>query len=428
MNSQVLQTFPAFRLRPPADDFASAEVVDVHDPVVGQVDAAGGTYRGRAGTDAGPRRNDALQAAEDVAMLHIALHGPADAEHQPYSGVAQARAAVALVPLQRQEIVDSAARAYFFHALRQPHVAAILDGLEAIVREHFAIGTRSGCLRVACLLEQVREPARALLAQVTGDERDWMAYALARLLAFTELALARLDATTTKPSADLDGPFLDPHSADQALATVFRTYRDVQAGAHALPSRPDGILRALGNLDAAAAQLPSGPCARNRADCRTAASALDELAATARSVEASAPGTAAEVRTLAQELSAIATDTSARLESTALLLEDADRRGTVRTILSTLQNAQLGPETDIGTRSVRVGDTDTGPIRRTEDGRWTGPGITDPYRSPEGAAAALIGNVRDRQAAAGHRPAPALDPAPLEPTCPTPTRPGCTPF
>lgn len=402
MNSQVLQTFPAFRLRLPADDFASAEVVDVHDLVVGQVDAADGMYRGRAGTDAGPRRNDALRAAEDVAVFHIALHGPAGAEHQPYSGAAQARAAVALVPLQRQEIVDSAARAYFFHALRQPHVAAILDGLDAVVREHFAIGTCAGCLRVARLLEQVREPARALLAQVTGDERDWMAYPLARLLAFTELALARLGVTTTQPSADLDGPFPDPHSADQALATGFRTYRDVQVGARSLPSLPASALHALGALDAAAAQLPSGPVAKTRADCRTAASALDELAAAARIVEASTPSTAVEVRALAQELAAIATDTSNRLESTALLLEDASRHGGVRTILTTLQNAVLSPETDAGTRSVRVGDTETGPIRRTDNGRWTGPGITDPHHSPEGAAAALIDTVRDRQAAAGH--------------------------
>ncbi|WP_019061406.1 hypothetical protein [Streptomyces prunicolor] len=402
MNSQVLQMFPAFRLRPPADDFASAEVVNVHDLVVGQVDAAGGTYRGRAGTDAGPRRTDALRAAEDVAMFHIALHGPAGAEQQPYSGVAQAQAAVALIPLQRQEIVDSAARAYFFHALRQPHVAAILGGLDAIVREHFAIGTRGGCLRVIRLLEQVREPARALLAQVTGDEREWMAYPLARLLAFTELALARLGATTTKPSADLDGPFPDPHTADQALATTFRTYRDVQAGVRALPSLPTSALHTLGALDAAAAQLPSGPCAKNRADCRTAASALDELAAAARSVGASAPATAAEVRALAQELSAIATDTSTRLESTALLLGDASRHGSVRTILTTLQGAELGPETDAGTRSLLVGDTETGPIRRTDNGRWTGPGITDPYHSPEGAAAALIDTIRDRQAASGH--------------------------
>lgn len=398
MKCQVLKAFPAFRVRPPAHDSAAAEVVDANDLVVGQVDTVAGTYRGHAGTDAGPRRTDALRAAEDVAVFHIALHGPSVAEHQPYSGAAEARAAIALIPRQRQEIVDSAARAYFFHFLRQPHVAAVLDGLEAIED-----GTPAGCLRVVRILEQVREPARALLAQTTGDEREWMACPLARLLAFTELAAARLGATAANPSADLDGPFRDPHAADEAHATVFRTYGDVQAGAHALPSLPDGILRALGDLDAAAAQLPSGPCARNRADCRTTASALDELAATARSVEGSAPGTAAEVRTLAQELSAIAIDTSARLESTALLIEDAERHGTIRTILSALQNAQLGPETDIGTRPVRVGDIDTGSIRRTEDGRWTGPGITDPYCSPEGAAAALIDNVRNRQAAAGHR-------------------------
>lgn len=136
MNIPVLQAFPAFRLRPPADCSASAEVVDANDVVVGQVDAAGGAYRGHAGTDAGPQRTDALRAAEDVAMFRIALHGPAGAEHLPYTGVAQAQAAVALIPLQRQEIVDSSARAYFFHALRQPQVAAILDGLDVIVREH----------------------------------------------------------------------------------------------------------------------------------------------------------------------------------------------------------------------------------------------------------------------------------------------------
>ncbi|MFI5702614.1 hypothetical protein ACIA78_21520 [Streptomyces xanthochromogenes] len=96
MNSPVLQAFPAFRLRPPADCSASAEVVDANDVVVGQVDAAGGAYRGHAGTDAGPQRTDALRAAEDVAVFRIALHGPAGAEHLPYTGVAQG-----------QEIVDS---------------------------------------------------------------------------------------------------------------------------------------------------------------------------------------------------------------------------------------------------------------------------------------------------------------------------------
>ncbi|MEU2990086.1 hypothetical protein [Streptomyces sp. NPDC001758] len=403
MNSPVLQAFPAFRLRPPADGSASAEVVDANDVVVGQVDAAGGAYRGRVGTDVGPRRTDAPRAAEDVGVFHIALHGTADAEHQPYSSVSEARAALSPIPLQRQEIVDSAARAYFFHALRQPHVAAILDGLEAIVREHDASGTRGGCLRVVRLLDQVREPARALLSDATGDEREWMAFPLARLLAFTELATARLGATASKPPSDLDGPFPDPHAADQALATAFRTYRDVQAGTRTLASLPDDTLHALAALDAAAAQLPSGPCAKNRADCRAAASALDELATAARSVEASAPDTAPEVRALAQELSAIATDTSARLESTALLLEDAGRHGSVRTILSALQDAELGRETDAGTRSVRVDDTETGPIRYTENGRWTGPGITDPYHSPEGAAAALINTFRARQATARTR-------------------------
>ncbi|MDX3275563.1 MULTISPECIES: hypothetical protein [Streptomyces] len=396
MNSPVLQAFPAFRLRPPADGSASAEVVDANDLVVGQVDAAGGAYRGRVGTDVGPRRTDAPRAAEDVGVFHIALHATADAEHQPYSSVFEARAALSPIPLQRQEIVDSAARAYFFHALRQPHVAAILDGLEAIVREHDASGTRGGCLRVVRLLDQVREPARALLSDATGDEREWMAFPLARLLAFTELVTARLGATASKPPSDLDGPFPDPHTADRALATAFRTYRDVQAGVRALPSLPTSALHTLGALDAAAAQLPSGPCAKNRADCRAAASALDELAAAARNVEASA--TAAEVRTLALELSAIATDTSARLEATALLLEDASRHGSVRTILTTLHDAELGPETDAGTRSLLVDDSEAGPIRRTDNGRWTGPGITDPYRSPEGAAAALINTFRDRQA------------------------------
>ncbi|MDX3519463.1 hypothetical protein [Streptomyces scabiei] len=402
MNRQV-KAFPAFRLRPPAEDSAPADVIDANDLVVGQVGAAAGGYRGRAGGDSGPKRTDALRAAEDVAVFHIALHGPAGAEHQPYSSASEARAAVALIPLQRQEIVDSAARAYFFHALRQEHVAAILDGLEAIVREHFAIGTRGGCRRVARLLDQVRKPARALLSQATGDERDWMAFPLARLLAFTEMAASRLSATATVPPSDLDGPFPDPHSADQALATAFRTYRDVQALANALPTLPEATLHALGTLDDAAAQLPSGPCAKNRADCRTASSRLDELATAARNLDAAAPDTAVDVHALAQELSAIVADTSARLNATALLLEDAGRHGSVRTILSTLQEAELGSESDAGTRSVRVGDTETGPIRRTEDGRWTGPGITDPYRSPEGAAAALIDHSRERQAAARPR-------------------------
>ncbi|MGW3973884.1 hypothetical protein ACWEFD_31920 [Streptomyces ardesiacus] len=370
MNSPVLQAFPAFRLRPPADGSASAEVVDANDVVVGQVAAAGGAYRGRVGTDAGPGART-LRGRPKTSWSSISPCTPRPTQstsRTPVSPRPGPRSPP--IPLQRQEIVDSAARAYFFHALRQQHVAAILDGLEAIVREHDAPGTRGGCLRVVRLLDQVRETARALLSEATGDEREWMSF---------------------------------PHAADQALATAFRTYRDVQAGTRTLASLPDDALHALAALDAAAAQLPSGPCAKNRADCRAAASAPNELATAVRSVEASAPDIAPEVRALAQELSAIATDTSARLESTALLLEDAGRHGSVRTILSALQDAELGPETDAGTRSVRVDDTETGPIRHTENGRWTGPGITDPYHSPEGAAAALINTFRDRQATARTR-------------------------
>lgn len=401
MTSQVLPAFPAFRLSPSADAATRADVTDADGMVLGQVSSGDGGHRGRACTDSGPLRADPVQAAEDVVVFHIALNGLSGPQ-QPYSGITEARVAVSLIPLQRQDLIDAAARAYFFDVMRQQHVSTLLPALDAIARERSAVTTLSGCRRIVRLLDYVREPARALLSQATGDERDWMALPLARTFAFTELASARLDATAATPPSDLGGPFTSPHDADEALSTAFRTYRDLQA--HTLSSLPDATRHALSTLDTAATHLPSGPCAKSRTACCNTASALDKLADAAYSLEATVPPDAIGISTLARELSGIAADTSSRLASTALLLHDASRFGGARAILSILQDTELGPETDTATRSVRIAHTETGPIRRTPDGHWTGPGITQPYHSPEAAAAALVNAFRDRQTTASTHP------------------------
>ncbi|MEU5476707.1 hypothetical protein [Streptomyces mirabilis] len=398
MTIHALSAFPAFRLGPATG--AAHDVLGPDDQVVGQV-ATGSPTRGRAGVDLGPVRQDVQRAAEDAVMLHIAAHGLPDSTPEPYSGAGEARVAVGLPLLQETELIDSAARAFHFRYLRQEHVAAILDGMETLRRERDGVGARAGCRRLARLLHLVRDPARALLSEITGDAREWLVFPLARLLTFTEQAIARLEATAERPPADLIGRFPDRHAADQLLDTLHRAYREVQAEASTLP-RPRALPEALRALEAVVQKLPNGPCASTAEACRTTAAALDAVADAARMVTAAAaelptPGTAA------RESEELATEGRVRLHFTACVLDDAGRLGTVRAITDTLNDAELGPEHSDGTRSIRVGGQEIGPIRRTGDGWWGGPGIDEPLHSPEGAAAVLVHAHRARQKAARER-------------------------
>ncbi|MFH0246380.1 hypothetical protein ACGRHY_29065 [Streptomyces sp. HK10] len=399
MNALDLPSFPPFRLLPTAGPGAAHDVVGPDDQVVGQVDTTSG-FRGRAGRDTGPRRHTASAAAEDTVMFHIALHGLPAQERQPYPGVAEARAAVALIPLQRQEIVDTSARAFYFHALRQPHVAAVLDGLEAVAQEASSVGTRTGCRRVARLLHLVRAPAHALLSEITGEAREWMAFPLARLLTTTLQSITRLEATTDRPPADLLGRFPTPHAADWLLDTLQRTWRELQAGIPDSPAAPASLSRALETLRSTVEKLPSRPCARTERDCRATAAALDAIAAAARTSAAGIPDSPQKLQGLVRELEALAVDGSERLEATARLLADTGRLGTVRTITQDLERAELGPESADGNRPVQVGRHEIGLIHRTGQDGWTGPDITEPYHSPEGAATALVRAHFAREAAA----------------------------
>ncbi|MGW0334268.1 hypothetical protein ACWD0J_20770 [Streptomyces sp. NPDC003011] len=386
MTTHTLSAFPAFRLVP-ATGMAAHDVLGPDDQVVGQV-PTGTPTRGRAGSDLGPVRQDVQRAAEDAVMLHIAAHGLPDGPPEPYSRVDEARVAVGLPLLQETELIDSAARAFHFHYLRQQHVAALLDGLETLRRERDGVGARAGCRRLARLLHLVRDPARALLSEITGDARQWLVFPVARLLTFTEQAIARLEATAATPPADLTGRFPDRYAADQLLETLHRAYREVQAEVAHLP-RLQPLAEDMRSLDAAVQTLPNGPCAGSAAQCRTTAAALDTVADAAHTLRAAArslPGPWAP----AGEVEALAAQGSARLEATARVLDDAHRLGTVRAIVDTLHDAVIGPEEADGTRPVRVSGREAGPIRRTGDGRWSGPGIDEPYHSPEGAAAALV--------------------------------------
>ncbi|MEW2434255.1 hypothetical protein AB0952_08740 [Streptomyces caniferus] len=129
-----LLTHPSFQ-RPTAEADASHDVLGPDREGIGQVIRASG-YRGRLGHGTGQGRHSATAAGCDVITLHIALQvalqGVSAVEQQPYSGAAEAHAALVLMPRQREEIVDSSARACRFEPLRQPQVAAILDALEVI--------------------------------------------------------------------------------------------------------------------------------------------------------------------------------------------------------------------------------------------------------------------------------------------------------
>ncbi|GGU38945.1 hypothetical protein [Streptomyces violascens] len=382
MDTRPLDSFPAFRLRP-----AGPEDHDLLDPdgrTVGQVrSCSGGGHRARVGRDVGPIRPSLLSAGDDAAMFHIAAHGLPDAPPTPYSGAPEARVAVGLIPLQRQDLIDTTARVFTFYALREPSVAAILDGLETVRRELDAVHSRTGCRRIARLIPRVQVPAQTLLDASAGDARDWLGLPLARLLTLCHQARVRLEATAAQPPAGLSGRYAVRHGADADLATLHRIWQDLCSTSS---SGTD-----FSGIEAAMGALPVEKFAGSARNCRSTSSQLEAVRAAAGEAAATAaPGGQGEAHSLLRELSALSAETGERLEATALVLNDTDRLGTVRDINDALGLARLGVLSGSGQLSVRMGSTELGPVRPTDDGRWTGPGITEPFHSPEGAAAALI--------------------------------------
>ncbi|MFD4526611.1 hypothetical protein ACFWP7_22300 [Streptomyces sp. NPDC058470] len=382
MDTEPLDAFPSFRLR--LADGGTHDVLGTDGRPVGQVMAVGGGHFARVGPDRGPTRQSLQGAGGDAVMFHIAHHGLPDEPATAYSGAPEARVAVSLVPLQRQELIDTTARAFTFYALRQPHVAAILSGLEIVGAERDAVRSRAGCRRVARLLRLVQDPAQALLDESTGETREWLALPLARLLTFCHQGRVRLEVTAEHPPADLQGRYTARHGADADLATLHRIWQDLRS---TTPSR--GVDRS--GLDAAMDALPTDKFAGSAGSCRATAARLEVVRAAAE--EAAAPIAEhgqGEAVLLLRELSALSAETGERLEATALVLDDTGRLGTVREINDALGHARLGVPAGSGEQSVRMGSTELGPVRRGADGRWTGPGIAEPFHSPEGAAAALI--------------------------------------
>ncbi|MCT9105305.1 hypothetical protein [Streptomyces mirabilis] len=391
MDTEPLNAFPSFQLRPTGT--GAHDVVAPDGRTVGEVLVlSNGGHRARVGSDTGPQRHSAQRAGDDAVMFHIAAHGLPDQPPAPYSDATEARGAIRLIPRQRQELIDTSARVFFFYALRQPHVAAILSGLAMVDRESDAVTSRTGCQHIARLIPLAQEPAQALLEESTGDARGWLALPLARLLTFCLQARVRLEATATQPPTDLCGRYTARDGADRAMDTLHRIWRDLQS-AHSAAHE-------LAAIDAAMTALPGDRYARSALNCRSSAAQLN-------AVRTAAEETAARVTwsgqtkqgVLVRELSFLAAETSARLEATALVLEDAWRLGNVRAINDDLAHARLGMPTETGEQSVRVGSTELGPVRRTADGYWTGPGIAEPFHSPEGAAAALVRDHIARAAA-----------------------------
>lgn len=393
MDTEPLNAFPSFQLRPTGT--GAHDLVAPDGRIVGEVLVlSDGGHRARVGSDTGPQRHSAQRAGDDAVMFHIAAHGLPDQPPAPYSDAAEARDAVRLIPRQRQELIDTSARVFFFQALRQPHVAAILSGLELVDRESDAVTSRTGCQRIARLIPLAQEPAQALLEESTGDARDWLALPLARLLTFCLEARLRLEATATQPPTDLCGRYTARDGADRAMDTLHRIWRDLQS-AHSAAHE-------LAAIDAAMTALPGDRYTRSALNCRSSAAQLDAVCTAAEETAATVTWSGqTKQAVLIRELSVLAAETSARLEATALVLDDAGRLGNVRAINDDLAHARLGMPTETGEQSVRMGSTELGPVRRTADGYWTGPGITEPFHSPEGAAAALVRDHIARTATQG---------------------------
>ncbi|MEW1760335.1 hypothetical protein AB0393_27975 [Streptomyces cyaneofuscatus] len=378
MESRPLDSFPSFRLRP-----AGPQDHDVLAPdgrTVGQVHSSDRGHRARVGRDAGPIRPSLLGAGDDAAVFHIAAQGLPHEPAAPYSGAPEARVAVSLIPLQRQDFIDSAYRVFTFSTLREPSVAAILDGLETVRREVDAVYSRTGCRRIVRLIPLVQSPAQTLLDASAGDSRDWLALPLARLLTFCLQARVRLEATAAQPPAGLSERYAVRHGADADLATLHRIWQELSA--HEMDRS---------EMDSAMGALPADQFAGSAQTCRATAARLEAVRTAADdAVTRPAPAIPSETRELLRELSAQAAETRDRLEATALVLDDTYRLGTVRDINDALARARLGTATETGEQSVRMGSAELGPVRRAADGRWTGPGITEPFHSREGAAAALV--------------------------------------
>nr|WP_024127418.1 hypothetical protein [Streptomyces sp. F12]AHE40154.1 hypothetical protein pFRL6_67 [Streptomyces sp. F12] len=386
---QSLPLFPSFRLG--ADDGAG------HRPVTGPGNMLAGHVTDddglRAHTPAGtgPRRTNPLQAASDAVVLHLYEHGTGtlDIAHLPYDTVLQAREDLTHLVGLRDELVNAAARAFLFEAGRQPHVTAILAGLDLLIPE-MTTATPAACRRTARLLAELPVPARTLLNTHTGEAREWMLFPLAELIVHAELARARLTTTAHGPTTEFTGPFAARYLAQEAIAAVRRAHHDLTDSARSL-NRSAELTTALRTLAQACNHLPWRDAARTADSCQTTTSQLRATHTAADALPtatARRPGDAHLFMVCATELSLLAADAADRLEATAAALRDAGRLGTVPAILATAAQATTIKQTD-GSIAVLVQGRHLGTIRPTHNGLWTAAALTQPCHSPEGAITAL---------------------------------------
>ncbi|MFF4205562.1 hypothetical protein ACFYZ8_33495 [Streptomyces sp. NPDC001668] len=388
---QSLPLFPSFRLG--ADDGTGRRPVTGPDNVLaGHVTGDDG-LRAHTPTGAGPRRTDALQAATDAVILHLYEHGidTLDIAQLPYDTVRQARADLSHLVGLRDEVVDSAARAFFFEAGRQPHVAAILAGLDLLIPE-MTTTTAAACRRTARLLAELPVPARTLLDTHTGDAREWMLFPLAALIVHADLARTRLTATAQNGDVapEFAGPFSARYLAEEAIAAVRRAHHDLTDRKRGL-NRPAELTTGLDTLAQACKDLPWRDAARTADSCQATATVLRTIHAAAAALPAAAARrpTDAQLFTVhAAELALLAADAADRLQATGAVLRDAGRLGTLPAILATAAQAATTKQPD-GSIMVLVQGRNLGTIRPTPDGLWTADNLTQPCHSPEGAITAL---------------------------------------
>ncbi|MGW1976669.1 hypothetical protein [Streptomyces sp. NPDC001889] len=386
-----IPAFPSFRIRPAAGAAGERDVTGPDGQTVARLTRTTG-WTAHRGQTAGPRRADETRAAADAVILHAHRHGLPDTELRPYTSAQDAQQDLARTTGLYQDLVEAASRAYFFAALRQPKVAALLDGLETLRSErHF--DTAAGCNRTARFLHDLHRPARALLATATGEALEWMSYPLTELLVHSERAAVRLTATAAELPRFLTGPFTHPHSAYDAVEALHRARLELRTTAKTLPRGPKALRTALTRIEEASGALPQRGAARSAHSCRTTAAqltAIGSAAGTALGTPVLSLPANQPVAAPCRDIAALAHETAHRLAATAAVLNDVPRHGSVRNITDAAARTETTPARPGEPVSVRFENREIGPINPTPEGRWTADGITEPYHSPEGAIAALV--------------------------------------
>ncbi|MFE2639497.1 hypothetical protein ACFXKF_32845 [Streptomyces scopuliridis] len=359
-------------------------------------------WTGHVDGGVGPERDDPLRAAADAALLWSYDNPHPPAGTTPFPGEDEARKALYAITGLRQGLVDASARAFYFEALRQPQMALLLPALERL-RDQRYVGCMAGCRLTINLLEAVRTPARALRDAVQGDERAWMNFPLVELLSLVEHARDRLSATAASSPAPLRGGFTGRfsarHEGDEALAALRRVVREwVTEAVATLPASPGPLHAASAAVAESVSGLPVHNPASSAERCRATATQLSTVARAVRTFGYAADQVAAAVvRSRVGLLLGLTLELRARFEATAAVLDDAiAHHGSMRVISEAVARAEVDYVHASDRIAVRLGGQEIGPAWMVPDGGWTAAGVDAPFRSWEGAVAALVHSAEPR--------------------------------